>query len=1280
LWGALAGIIRATGMSLLKRHKGDSPDIATKRTRAGEVYVAAVNDHFSLDSKVEADSPRVLMKQAAASSSSASPPMKKGRTSEPAPAEASAPPQGRGNRTVEQTYQKKTQLEHILLRPDSYVGSVERQSQDHWVFDEVAGKMVLQKLDYVPALYKIFDEILVNAADNLVRSANQDTIRIEIDAKNGWVSVWNNGAGLPVQVHKEHGCYVPELVFGHLLTSDNYDDDERKVTGGRNGYGAKLTNIFSKKFILETVDSDTGKHYKQVWESNMGKRHDPQISEKSSECFTCVTFYPDFAKFGMTSFEKDIVALMSRRAYDVAASTHGKCKVILNGKELSVKSFEDFVALHLEQDAFRACQVINDRWEVAVALVPDGSGFQQVSFVNSISTCRGGTHVNVVADQLINPVMDKMGKVKGGLAVKPQHVRGYLMVFVNCLIENPAFDSQTKETLTSKKERFGSTCPLPESLINTLLESGILQALQEWSKALGQSELAQYLNRSDMGLQKRLFGIPKLEDANKAGTKEGGACTLILTEGDSAKALAVAGLGVIGRDLYGVFPLRGKLRNVRELTVKQMLENKEIDQLMRIIALDASKSYDGVKGLRYGSIMIMTDQDHDGSHIKGLIINFLHYWFPSLLRIPGFLKEFVTPIVKVTKGEESQAFFTLPEYENWKKENDDGRGWKCKYYKGLGTSTSTEAREYFAALEDHEVIFTHEGAEDDDLIDMSFNHGRADDRKTWISRCQPDTYVDHTQATISYNEFVNKELVLFAKYDVERMIPSVVDGFKPGQRKVLFGCFKKRVTSDIKVAQLTGYVAEKSSYHHGETSLQGTIIGMAQTFPGANNINLLVPSGQFGTRLSGGKDHAAARYIFTRLSKATRCLFPEEDDAVMEYLQDEGVQIEPKYYAPIIPLVLANGCDGIAVGWSSTVPNYNPRDLIASIRSIIRNEPVQKISPWYRGFKGTITEVEGTGKYECCGTAIKRGRTRLEITELPVRRWTQDYKEWLLEQLPKGGDERRAQITDVREYHTENSVHFVVGMTPDKLAEADRRGLQKVFHLKSSIPTTNMWLFDPNGKIKKYETAEDIIKEFAKVRLEVYGKRKAYMLEKMKRQLDFIGNKLRFVQLVVSETLEVDGQKSQKLCIEMRKHGLKYKRDIDGAADSPEQLSLQEEMGPLGYKYLLSMKLWTLTEDRLQELKKQHQDKAFEIDKLEGISLEELWETDLVKLENALDQIDRDDAKEAEAALKLAKKNMGGDMDDLVNRQCVLVLTQDFKAKRIKTSEWKAKKERPSTQ
>lgn len=1177
--------------------------------------------------------------------------------------------QNLGGKTVEEMYQKKSQLEHILLRPDSYVGSTERQSQEHWVFDESSGKMTRQKLDYVPALYKIFDEILVNAADNLVRSPTQDTIHVEVDRKRGSMSVMNNGQGLPILMHKEHNCYVPELVFGQLLTSDNYDDNERKVTGGRNGYGAKLTNIFSTRFIVETADSKSRKLYKQIWEKNMTVRRDPQISSHAGEDFTKVTFFPDFSRFQMEGLEDDIVMLIRRRAYDVAASTHGRCKVFLNGKQLEVQSFEDYVNLYLTDDAFRRCQVLNDRWEIAVGLT-DGSGFQQVSFVNSISTSRGGTHVNYIADQVVNAVLEKVSKQKGSgaLSIKAQHVKNYFCLFVNCLIENPAFDSQTKETLTSKRERFGSTCQLPEDLCEAILESGIIDSLLEWSKAMGKSELAQHLNKSDLGMQKRIFGVPKLEDANRAGTKDSASCTLIITEGDSAKALAVAGLAVIGRDHYGVFPLRGKLRNVRDLTVKQMMENREIDQVMKILALDATKEYSDAKGLRYGSIMIMTDQDHDGSHIKGLFISFIQQWFPSLLRVPGFMKEFVTPIVKVTKGEETHTFFTLPEYAMWREENDNGRGWHSKYYKGLGTSTSKEAKDYFSDLGNHEIRFTYGGEHDDELIDMAFNSKRADERKAWISACEEGTFVDHSQPTLSYKDFIEKELVLFAKYDVERAVPSLVDGLKPGQRKVLFGCFKKKLHSDIKVAQLSGYVAENSAYHHGEASLQGTIIGMAQTFVGSNNINLLVPSGQFGTRLQGGRDHAAARYIFTRLSKATRCLFPEEDDAVLDYLNEEGTGIEPRWYCPVIPLVLVNGASGIGTGWSVDVPNYNPREVIANIRRYLRKEQMVPLVPWYRGFKGSVTPLHGIpGKFEACGVAMKRGRVRLEITELPVRRWTQDYKEWIVEQLPQPGSEKRATVTELREYHSENSVHFVLSMTPDKLADAERRGFEKVFHLRSSLATTNMWLFDPSGKIKKYDSPEEILEEFAPVRLKVYESRKAHIIERLQRELAVVSNKLRFVELVISDRLNVEKRKTSELCAEMRSLGLQTMREIRGNGTPPE-----DEAGADGYRYLLSMKLWSLTDDKVQALNKLHEERSAALEELRGTSLETLWERDLARLEQALDAIDAEDAKEAEAAAKMAAKNMG-DENLLVNKQCVIVLSSNFTVKRVRTSEWKAR-------
>jgi DNA topoisomerase-2 len=380
-----------------------------------------------------------------------------------------------------------------------------------------------------------------------------------------------------------------------------------------------------------------------------------------------------------------------------------------------------------------------------------------------------------------------------------------------------------------------------------------------------------------------LKGIPKLDDANSAGGKKSRDCTLILTEGDSAKTLAVSGLSVVGRDLYGVFPLRGKVLNVREASAKQMTENAEITNIVKIMGLKYGKKYteSDLSSLRYGHLMVMTDQDQDGSHIKGLLINFIHYNWPSLLRVP-FMEQFITPIVKVSKGKEEIPFYSIPEFEEWKQANPTQRSWKVKYYKGLGTSTPKEAKEYFQDMERHRISFSYSGPQDDESIKLAFSKSEVDARKRWLDcwlqerkdkRAQGlnESYLYGSETdVVTYSDFVNKELVQFSNADNERSIPSIVDGLKPGQRKVLFTCFKRNDKREIKVAQLAGSVAELSAYHHGETSLMTTIINLAQNFVGSNNLNLLQPIGQFGTRLHGGKDAASPRYIFTMLSPLAR--------------------------------------------------------------------------------------------------------------------------------------------------------------------------------------------------------------------------------------------------------------------------------------------------------------------------------------------------------------------------------------------------------------------------
>eukprot|EP01041_Mallomonas_annulata_P004201 gene4201-8354_t len=1157
-------------------------------------------------------------------------------------------------RTIEQIYQKKSQLEHILLRPDTYVGSVERQTQTMWVFDAETKQVVFHPCTFVPGLYKIFDEIIVNASDNKQRDPTMNKIEVTIDPTANIIRVLNNGQGIPVVIHQEHKIYVPELIFGHLLTGSNFDDEQEKTTGGRNGYGAKLANIFSLEFTIETVDSTRGLKYKQTFRNNMSERSEPDIKKTSAGSdYTCITFKPDLARFKMDCLDADIISLLSKRVYDIAATTNGtgpKLIVSLNESKIDTKTFEKYIGIYSGLEPLCVFEKISDRWEVGVG-VSDGT-FQQVSYVNSICTIKGGTHVQYIADQIANRLIATVKRKNKGTEVTKGQIKNHLAIYVNALIVNPAFDSQTKETLTTKQSNFGSVCALSENFLKKVEKSGIVENILSWAKFKENAEL----KKKGGSKRAKLIGISKLDDANCAGTSKSKDCTIILTEGDSAKALAISGLGVVGRDYYGVFPLKGKLLNVREASHAQIMKNEEVQNIAKILGLSFGKEYDDVSSLRYGHIMIMTDQDHDGSHIKGLLINFIHHFWPSLLRIPGFLQQFITPIVKCFKGHKEEIFYTIPEYQTWRELHEEGKGWKIKYYKGLGTSTSAEAKEYFSNLQTHEIDFVWDELSDN-VIDMAFSKKRVEDRKQWLLALEAGTHIDYAVDQISYDKFVNHELILFSHADNQRSIPHFMDGFKPSQRKVLYSCFKRNLRQEIKVAQLAGYISEHSAYHHGEMSLTQTIIGMAQNFVGSNNINLLSPCGQFGTRLMGGKDAASSRYVFTKLETITRCIFHPDDDALLTYLDDDGQSIEPLCYVPVLPMALVNGSEGIGTGWSSSVPTYNPRDIIANLRKMIQGQEPDDMQPWFRGFKGEIRAKTGkdAGNYTVSGIIEEVDDHTVKITELPVKRWTSDYKQYL-ESVVLGAVAKETKedgtpavasapfISDFKENHTDTTVLFTVSLPKEKLQEAssmDKGGLMKKFKLDSSIATTNMNMFNLDGQIHRYESATEIMKAFYEIRVDFYDKRREHLVAKLTEEWDRLDNKVRFILMVISGELVVSNRKKNDLFQDLKRFGFKQfiakvkalGKDKDnessssqGSSDSDNsQSDAMDNKDDLskGYDYLLSMKIWSLTMEHVQSLTSERNGKRAELEDLLKKSAEDLWLNDLDALELALEMYEQ---------------------------------------------------------
>ncbi|KAL7628945.1 DNA topoisomerase 2 [Parahypoxylon ruwenzoriense] len=1161
-------------------------------------------------------------------------------------------------KTATEMYQKLTQLEHILKRPDTYIGSVERTEQQMWVFNKETTQMELRpKVGFVPGLYKIFDEILVNAADNKQRDPTMTYMKVTVNREEGQITVENNGKGIPVEIHDKEQVYIPELVFGHLLAGSNFDDNEKKTVGGRNGYGAKLCNVFSTEFILECQDSKNGKRYRQTWTDNMGKMGKAKITSSKSSDFVRVTFKPDFKKFGMPDgIDDDLESLLYRRIYDMAGTVRG-VKVYLNDTHIKL-DFKKYCEMYAKAIARErgvedgtepsATVILEDnkahrQWEIGFA-VSDGS-FQQVSFVNSIATTTGGTHVNYIADQICDSLLKTLNKKKKGHSLKANHIRNHIFIFINCLITNPAFTSQTKEQMTTKVSQFGSKCPLTEGFLKKIGQTDAINNIIQFAEAKADKMLA----KSDGNKRSRISNA-KLVDANLAGTKHGHECTLILTEGDSAKSLAVAGRAILDPDRIGVFPLRGKMLNVRDASIDQITKNQEIQNIKQFLGLKHKQVYADTRSLRYGHLMIMADQDHDGSHIKGLLINFLQVQYPSLLKIPDFFQEFITPIVKVWQGPNPKkplrlkSFFTQPQYEEWKESHkSELKRWESKYFKGLGTSSNEDAQVYFNDLDNHLKQFCVMQPQEANLFELAFSKKKADARKEWLGNFVPGTYLDHSTKEVSYDDFINKELILFSMADNMRSIPSVVDGLKPGQRKVIFACLKRNLVKDKKVIELAGYVSEQTAYHHGEVSLQQTIIGLAQNFVGSNNVNCLEPSGNFGSRLAGGSDAASARYIHTRLSPFARRVFSPLDEPILEQQIEEGKKIEPKVYVPVIPMILVNGADGIGTGWSTSIPNYHPMEIVRNLKRRMgcldgdEEKPFETMTPWFRGWKGT-SQVAENNRYQFNGIAYRDEKKPNEviITELPIRMWTDDFKA-KLEDIIKG-EKTPSFIKDYKEFNDHKNVHFEIQMDEKHMNQALDEGLLEKFKLTKQVATSNLVAFDTRGMIRKYEKVEDILEEFYHYRMKTYIERKNHWVGVYDAEYRKLQNQARFVQEIMDGKVVVSRKKKQVIIAELRERkyetfvkGQEKKTKSDdedeGDVDEGGEEDVDMDSESRGYDYLLSMPIWSFTQERLDRLKDQIVKKKAERDELAGVSEKDLWCKDLEDFEAEWENQQRLDAE-----------------------------------------------------
>jgi DNA topoisomerase-2 len=614
-------------------------------------------------------------------------------------------------------YKVLTERDHIRARPGMWVGSTSETVNREWIFDTSQKRMVKADITYVPALVKCFSEILDNAIDEARRHpGDTDSIRVSFDGDT--ISIQDNGRGIPVEIHPDTGTYIPETVFTNLRAGSNFNDEDDQQLIGTNGVGSSCVVVLSTFFKIETCDGT--KSFTQKIEDGMLQIGKPSI-KPAVKNGTKITFTPDYEFFKLPGLTDGNLQRMIKKVVD-AAACNSQVKFYVNGDRIAVQDFSDYVALYADEFVVDA----TPDWQVAIAA---SDGFEQISFVNSVETYQGGTHVDYVMIQITNSLREFIKK-RHKIDVKPSDIRTHIRVFISANVNRPRFSSQTKENMISAVSDYKTSWTVPDKMINKIVKSSIIQSILDWAEAKARQEELRELRKlnkeTDRADPRR---VEKFSDALEK--RDRGRCILFLTEGDSAAKAVQAGRGK--NPLIASFPLRGKPLNVREKDVKRILENEEIKKILTIIGLKLGEKVTSVAQLRFGKITFCTDSDVDGAHISGLLMNLFDHFWPELFTL-NVIHIFRTPLLKVfLKNKTALEFFTEREFKAWEAaEGSKQKGWTSKWYKGLGTSTATEFRTYFELMNQYLYTITMPDREDKDAIDLAFNGQRADDRKAWL--------------------------------------------------------------------------------------------------------------------------------------------------------------------------------------------------------------------------------------------------------------------------------------------------------------------------------------------------------------------------------------------------------------------------------------------------------------------------------------------------------------------------------------------------------------------
>ena len=1055
------------------------------------------------------------------------------------------------------------------------------------VQDATAARLLIE---YCPAAEKIVDEIFQNMADRPVKDDLMRKIVVTVDETSGVIIARNDGYGIRVEKPDPSTNpsapdeYWPTILYTRIMAGGNFVEsaDMAHHQGGRNGIGAKASNICSKRFSVTVGDAVTKRHFTQVWHDGMTRTAGPTIKPYAAKTgFVQVEFEPDMAFFNYagSGFTRSFAALVRSRVWELAAVTPDCISVTLDGKKLPVKNLSQYTTLftkHLTATTVSASirpahssQLGSNKavvWDVTVLPARNGMASDCVAFVNGVR-CNAGKHVQHLFTRLAAMLEDAVRKKTKSkdVVVKPSHVQAATFVVLSVRVDAPRFTSQNKECLDTPAKDWGFKWTPDDTFVkrvNVLCADVVSDAL------MLKTDGAAIRDASRKTLGTRSVNLAKYEPAGDAG-KVNTRAMLLLAEGDSAKSLAMAGRAVTGSAIIGVYCLKGKPLNTRDATVCKAMGNEILNNVAKILGLEYGKVYttaDDLRRLNYRHMVLMADQDHDGGHIVGLMVNWIEAMWPSLLRLrPDFIKRFATPIV-VARRKKGVAvenpvelrFLSLPTFRTWL-EGDASRSssYTFAYYKGLGGHSSAAGREYFASLDDYVVSLMYDAARDRETLLDFFDKTRADARKRMLETVFDEaSFVDYTQSDVSVTTYLLNETLHYSHDHNIRNIPGP-DGLKRTQRKLIYAVRRHcRPGCVTKLQPLAMQAAKDTHYHHGDASLYSTMVGMGQAHIGTNNVNLLICDGQFGSRHASRDVFTSPRYLSTGLTPITNKLFRPEDDAILTYrVEDGSQQVEPTCFAPVVPIDLLNGCSGVGTGWRTEIPAFYPTEVIGVFRARVRDDPAWHdaavaMLPWYDGFTGTVqrtaTAWKTTGLYHLEETDTQ---TNIVISELPVGCWIDTYFERALEPLLIGNKD--GFVTRIESDTTDTRVRYTLVCESDaftKVAKDDRvdafvpdaRGffntaddsllrqaadvygrnqrrysaMEALLKLECSTTWQQMHRFNDVGVIVRHATVAELVESYYQFRMPLYVQRHAHDVATLVRDRLVLENKIRFVKEV----------------------------------------------------------------------------------------------------------------------------------------------------------------------